>query len=417
MKRIALLIFLFFNSIVFSQTVRHLDLESCIRMAIQNSHLLKKSHFQEQSIQTDFELEKTSYFPKANLSVSHDQLFYPPYNYSRQGALLQLDWMAGNWFANSAESAKLHLAAGQVATQSIMLTVIRQTITRFLAVLQISERLKMLRARHELLEQHRQLTEALWKSGFRTRLDLLQNETALSDNELTIAEAESEKDKLSNVLAGFIGLPDSKTLIIKKPDLISDNLPPVVKGDLQRHPLLLKYNLEISAIRARKAKVNASLLPKIELYAGYQIDRDPTAEGDYWQIGGGLQVPLFQWNQSSLQKQKYESDALAVQAEMAHVRRELKIKTESMQREILKNRELLVMQKQRLTKLKDASDLAAGQYRAGLITNLEFLSLQQQLTEAEIENRQTKIQLLQSIYDYYLLINQPEKILPELKDK
>ncbi len=417
MKRIALLIFLCINPIVLSQTIRHLDLESCIRLALQNSHLLKKSYFREQSSRTDFKIEKTNYLPKANLSVSHDQLFYPPYDYRRQDVLLQLDWVAGAWYVNSAESAKLHLAARQVATQSVKLTVIHQTITRFLAVLQISGQLKMLQARHELLEKHRQLTEALWKSGFRTRLDLLQNETALSENELAIAAAKSEKDKLTIALAGFIGLSDSKTLIINPSDLNSDNLPPVVGGDLQRHPLLQKYHLDISAIRARKATIRASLLPRIELYAGYEVDRDPTAEGDFWQFGGGLQIPLFQWNRSSIQKQKYESDALAAQAEMDHVRRELSIRMESLQREIQKNREMLVIQKQRLKNLKEASGLAAGQYRAGLITNLEFLSLQQQFTEAQIENRQTTIRLIQSVYDYYLLINQPEKIMPGLKDE
>lgn len=409
-------VFILFSTLLFGQTGQTLDLYDCIRLSLQNDYVLQSSEQQAQSEKANWQSAKSEDKPRVSLSLSHDQLFYAPYNYRQQNALLHLDWQPGNWLEKAAESENLQWQAGQLTTQNVKLSAIQKTIRFFLQLRQSDSQLALLHSRQALLMKHKQLTEALWQSGIRTRLDVLQSDAALFELDQTIRVAQAGKEKIQSALALILGFENSTSFNIVPADSIAELPPNLPAVSVAGHPLLQIFDLRDAAMRRRTAKINAALYPQLDVYGGYQADGDPTAEGNYWLTGVGVQLPLFQWNQSSYQKQRITSAADALQSEKRAALRELQTQLENFRRDYAAQRDILDLQNKQISELGQAVEMASAHYEAGQITNLEYLTLQQQLTALQIAMGETRLHIRQTLYDAFLLAARPEKIDPRLAE-
>ncbi|MCB0306851.1 MAG: TolC family protein, partial [Calditrichaeota bacterium] len=72
--------------------------------------------------------------------------------------------------------------------------------------------------------------------------------------------------------------------------------------------------------------------------------------------------------------------------------------------------QLLRLQQEQLTVTREASTLAAADYQAGIVTNLEFLAAQQDLSANRLQIRQTRLAIRLTLIDIYARTGQIEKI-------
>ena len=75
-----------------------------------------------------------------------------------------------------------------------------------------------------------------------------------------------------------------------------------------------------------------------------------------------------------------------------------------------KLKEILTLQKDRLQNARKALTIAGGNYKAGLITNLEYLSLQKQVVSTQLVIEKTRLDYIMNLIEFNLSTNQVDKI-------
>ena len=139
-------------------------------------------------------------------------------------------------------------------------------------------------------------------------------------------------------------------------------------------------------------------------------DGDPTGDGDYWLLGIGIAFPLFRWNVSGLQKQQSTALQQALNFQKQETERDITITINRIRNKMTKLKDVIQLQNQRLSTTENAYKIAEANYQAGLMTNLEYLSAQQQLNETRIAIQETQLAYVSELVQYYIITNQPDKI-------
>lgn len=407
----SLLIFgLFSNLSAQSET---LSLAQCLDLAAQNSFRLRASDEEVQVVGSAYQTDRTRYFPHFSAELAHSQLFYSNNSYRQQVGQAVVDWGLGDWWLKTAEFQKKNLLAAEAERQQISLEVTQRVAMLYIAILQKQVNRDLLSSRMNLLNEHAQVSKALWLAGTRTQFDVLQTESAIDQLHEQMLAAELETDNLRQELARLLDLPDYRTLQLREfpQQMIEvDSLANLTYLPLQQNPLLQSLEFQYQAEQLRLREVRASLLPHLQFTGGYVVDRDPTGEGNYWQMGAGLQFPLFQWGLSKFQQQEIRAGARALQFQQAEIKRDLQIQLDQINEKLRKLKEIYQVQEKRLAANQQAFQLATANYQAGLITNLEYLTAQKEVAENQLALQETSLGFSLNLIGIYTLTNQTARI-------
>ncbi len=385
----------------------------CIQQAVQHSYQLQADSALVESARNRYYTERTSYFPHIFGELAHDQLFYQPYNFRQQLVGGTLEWESGAALLGSARAAQELVRARRASQQETELYLIRRISHLYFSILQKEINIELLNTRVKLLQEHLQVSRALWKAGTRTELDVLQTRNALEIVKEKILTTEMERDNQRQELARLMNLPDYRSLHLKRYRINLDTLEKKVDWDafhLNQYPGLQALEFRRRAQQLRQREVTATLFPSFQFRGGYQVDRDPTAEGNYWLVGVGLRFPLYQWGKSSYQRQKIQAEARELQFRENHLHRELEIQASNLRDKLQKLHHLIRLQQERLKINEKAFQYARANYQAGLITNLDYLAAQQALTENQLQITRSHLEYLRYFIDFLLLTNQMELI-------
>jgi outer membrane protein TolC len=259
-----------------------------------------------------------------------------------------------------------------------------------------------------------QVTTALWQAGNTTQLDVLQTQSALKQIEEESLRCRAERDGFILELKELLDWPAERPLRLSTPSAPPDSLapPPTLPLDsLVANPLLHSLRLAARSELAATSKLKAEAAPKIVLSGGYVLDRDPTADGNYWLVSAGLRIPLSRWRQVQLQKQALVARATAVQLDEKELRRELRIQVKQALTELRKLRQAYSLQRQRLSLAQRTYQVAEVNYQAGLVTNLDYLRAQEYLSEVKITLQSTRLEYLRRLLDYFAVFNRQDLML------
>ncbi|MDZ7290329.1 MAG: TolC family protein [candidate division KSB1 bacterium] len=408
-----LLLFVFGWSSGLLAQAQTLSLAQCLELARQHSFRLQAAAQQVQAAGAVYRSGRSRYFPHVGAALSHAQSFYRHYDFRQQAGQAGLDWGIGDWLLQSAEAERKNWLAEEANREQIALEVTQRVAALYLAILQMQVKLELLANRRQLLNEHAQVANALWLAGARTQFDVLQTQAAIQQLQEEMLAAELEADNLRRELAQRLALPDYRALQLRDfPSSFSaiDSLAELRPISLQQNPLLKSLALQYEAQQLRLRQVRAARLPHLQFAGGYVVDRDPTAEGNYWQVGAGLQFPLFRWGLSKFQQQEIRAGARALQLQQAETGRELQIQLDQINTKLEKLREIYRAQEQRLEVNQKSFQLATANYKAGLITNLEYLAAQKDLTENQLTLQETRLSFLLGVIERYTLTNQTAKI-------
>ena len=393
------------------QTV--ISLKMCIERAQGSSFLFKSEEYEVDAAQNSYQFELSKTRPQFNIEIASEQRMLKPYHFGQNIALMHIDWALGNFFLKTAQAARQEELIVETEREQSRLDVSLRAAMLYVNIILQETQTNLLKKRLDLLNTHYTVAEALWRMGNRTEIDLLQTEAETVQFKEEIAKLALNRDNLLQELGKLINEKDPQHITLQpfELDSICNQPVPEFMPDLMQHiPMIQRINFQIKAQEFRTSAVKAEQLPYLSMTGGYMRDADPTGDGNYWQLGAGITFPLYQWNASSYKRQASDAHAEALNFKKKEIERDLSIYILQTQQELTKLKEVIQLQQKRIELTEKASDLAEVNYKAGVMTNLEYLSVQQQFTETQIAIYETQLTYIMNLIKFYVMTNQLDKI-------
>ncbi len=417
MKRITTVLLVLLSWQGFAQPQAPLTLAKCIELALKSNPKIQSKKWQVTSAEALLGQSQAGYRPVFSAAAHHSQFFYNHYNYREQAVGLVADWSPGRWLLHSAGAERNEISAKTADYQQSEVDVIRRVASLYAEILLTSLRENVVQNRLTLLDQHLNVANALWQGGIRTQLDVLQTKSARIAIKQEMVAIQSQSQNLKNELRLLINRENSQPLILKSfPQNIIEidslsNVDQVKKQVALYNPSLKMLAFEATAEKLRNRKIKADLLPNLQFSGGYVADGDPTAEGNYGIVRLGVQVPLFQWGQSKYRRDEIAATTRTLELQRLNLEKELGIDVERILNQRKNLLETYRLQQEQLAIDQQAFEIATANYQAGLITNLEYLTAQKNLTENQLQIQEIQLDMLLSLIDIYSITGQTGNIV------
>ena len=404
-------LFLLINYTVSFAQQTSFSLSECIDLTLKNSYLLQYNKELTHTAEYKEKESHSDYYPHIYGELSHNQLFYPTGNYNQQNINAVFDWSMGSLITKTAQADAKEVEALKKESIQTSLEVVRYTSNIYLGILKYQQEQRLVSERLRIIKKHLQVVEALWNGGVKTEFDVLQTKSAINllqekkiilDAEIDILQ--SALTKLMNMPAGsYLILRDFPENIIEKPLGFSDDF-------ITMNPKVQALELRAEQQSLKIKSISASNIPHITALGGYAVDADPTAEGNYWQVGIGLRLPLYRWNKTTYQKQTLQIMSQALKYKNLELKRDLHIKQKQIEKRLNNLKAVYKIQQEREQLTHKAVEIATVNYQAGLITNLEYLNAEKVNVISKIALNETRLSYVQQLIENYLIGNQIEKI-------
>ena len=174
----------------------HLTISDCIKIALNNSPLIKQAHYNYRISKADLGLAKSAFFPTIGVGAGYN------YNanknnrystnqdyYSAEASLNQLIWNFGKTNARI-KMQKFNKIAALYTFDNVVLDTIYGVKNYYYAVLAAKATVDINRANVQINERNYQRTKAYFDEGIRSKIDLVNAEVYLSDSKVTLVQSE-----------------------------------------------------------------------------------------------------------------------------------------------------------------------------------------------------------------------------------
>ena len=392
-----------------------ITLSQCIDSVQSQSYLLRADSYNTEATAKSVDIRHAQYLPAISGNVGGEGRFLTPgnYNFGQQWTMIHGDWSLGNLITKTELIAKQELVTAKFKQEKTRIDGISRVTSLYMNVLQKKKQLELLNERISFLEKHKAVASSLWKAGVKTRLDVLQTETEISITQEEEVRAGMEiKNSLLELarLTGFdensISLKNISTAsLVESVDVSSLNATAI-----SANPMYKIIQSQVQTQQLRLSDIEAKQWPHIFMGGGYFVDGDPTSDGNYWSLQAGITIPIYHWkairNGKSLVMLMSESKSM----ELQNLERELTIHVNKTISRLEDLKKMLDVSQKRLKTLGESLDLAGLNYKAGWITNLEFLAVQQQVTRNMIQIEALRLEYILNLIEYYLTVNQVGRI-------
>jgi outer membrane protein TolC len=378
---------------------------------LQNSYLIQSVDALKQSAEQKVNETHTDYYPLIYGELSHDQLFYSHGNYAQQNISAVIDWSLGSLISKTALADAKEVEVLKTRTEQTALEAARRSANIYLGILKNRQEQLLVEERMRVIKKHLQVVEALWHGGVRTEFDVLQTKSAINILQEQEVRLKMEIEVLQSALSKLIGLPEETEFTLYDfPKNITEVTPDFSQEKISLNPEVQALGLQAERQILNIKSIKASNLPRINALTGYVFDADPYAEGNYWQAGIGISLPLYRWGKTTYQKQQLEISSQALKYKSRQVKRDLSIRQKQIKKRIENVKNIYTIQRERENLSRRAVKIATANYQAGLITNLEYLNAEKVNVIAQIALNETRLAYVQQLIENYLIGNQIEKI-------
>lgn len=396
-----------------AQQREKLTLLDCFEQASEYSYRLESTGQQAIAAQQQTEIQKSMALPEISANVIGNSQHLTPYNFQQAFLLVQADWSLGDFIMKTSMADQNMALAAQARQEQVQLQLMQRLTVLYMTMLQKKAQLNLIRERKNLLNDHLVMTRALWEAGSKTELDLLQTRTEITRQEEQVASLMMDYNNARLELTRLMGKTDTVGFGIKQVHLQNLELQQdgaVLDTLLANHPLIRNIDYQVLAQQERRRNIRAGQLPKVNVQSGYVSDADPTGDGNYWQIMAGIRMPLFRWGRTEYQTQQLKADVRTLQLRKEEILRELNIRVNQILEKLRKYRTIYTKQQTRLDFANQAFHLADVNYEAGLTTNLEYLTVQEQYSETKINLQETMLMYAVNLVEYFVVTGQTEQL-------
>jgi len=410
--RILLPALILFPLLSFAQSAHTLSLQNCIDLAVKNSYQLKANESDIKAASQQALFEKSRAIPKVSGELASESRFLKPYNFSQVWASVHADWSLGDYLLKTGRAARQQVETVRLLNKQNRLDVIGKVSSLYMALLLNLKQKEILNTRLNFIQQHYNLAVSLWKAGLRTQIDVLQSKAEIIKIQQDTVQLAMARDNLVQELARMLGWDGSHGLHLQilNTDEIVKLQPSLADADLSKNPLLLSYASKIKAQKMAKQAIKAQQYPHLNLGGGYFNDADPTGDGNYWRLNAGVSIPIYYGHEIRKLTAVSNAQTASIEARQQQAKRKIMIHLGRVTSKLNQLQKLMQLQQSQISTAQNTVDYAEVNYKAGLITNLEFITAQQQLTTSKLAIEASRLDYLMNLIEFYVSTNRVDKI-------
>lgn len=402
------------NALVFAQIPDSLTLEKCISLAEENSYQLQADDAEIAVAENVVSIAESRAIPTISGELGMDNRFLQPYYFNQMWASVHADWAPGDLIMKTNRSSLQDLETRKLEKEQHRLSVIGRSTSLYMSILQVNKQIEILGLKMILLQRHYQVSRGMWTAGLRSELDMLQTESEIARLKEDSTQLTMVRSNLTIELAQLLGMDSAEGLHLVALQLDAPEVyevPDISLEHLANNPLLSVLDSRLAAEQFRLDEITAYQIPHVTLGTGFVKDADPTGDGNYLQINTGVTIPIYAGNTYTYQKQGSQAMSESLAAQRSDAERELLIHLMKIHDKLVQTRNLMELQHQRLNISSRAVDFAEVNYKAGIASNIDVISSQQQLTNTELEMEETRLEYVVNLIEFYLTNNQVDRIL------
>jgi len=409
-----LLIMIGWNIMLTAQAPALLTLEECIRRAEENSFQLQSDDYEISIAENIASMAESRALPRINAELATDNKFLEPYYFNQMWASVHADWSLGDLIRKTGRSALQDIETKRLEKEQHRLNVVGRSTSLYMSILQVRKQIEILRVRVVFLKHHYQVSQGMWQAGLSSQLDVLQTESEIVKLQEDSARLAIVRNDLSIELSHLLGWNSAEILHLASlgiDSLAAKPVPVISLQSLSRNPILATFDSRLSSQQLRTYEIGAEQIPQISLGSAYVGDADPTGDGNFWQINAGVIIPIYSGKIYTYQKQGSKALEESLDAQRSMAERELLIHLVRVHEKLVKLKGLMKLQHQRQNILAQAVDLSEVNYKAGIASNLDYLSSQQRLINTELNIEETRLEYTMSLVEFYITTNQIDQIV------
>ncbi len=402
------------NCTLFAQLPTVLTLEECIHRAEQNSFRLLSDDYEITIAENDALIAESRAIPIVGGELATENRFLQPYYFNQMWASVHSDWSLGDLILKTGRSANQDIETRRLEKEQNRLNVIGRSTSLYMSILQVNKQIEILGIRSRFLQQHLQVTQGLWEAGVRSQLDVLQTESEIVKLQEDSIRLAIVSNNLNVELARILGWENVDNFLlapVRLDSIATMPVPQVTLQGLNDNPVLATFDSRLTAQQFRTEELTARQIPHIRVGSGYVGDGDPTGDGNYWHINAGVVIPIYAGNAITYQKQVSNAVMESLDAQKKEAEREIIIHLIKVQEKMGTLKDLMDLQQQRQKITALAVDLVEANYEAGISSNLDYLSLQQSLTNIQLAIEETLLEYTTALIEFYITTNQTDRIV------
>ncbi len=291
---------------------------------------------------------------------------------------------------NAYRIAGLTLEAQKAAYEVSRQQTIVQVIEAFYQALLAEKSKELIQESYQQLERHVQTVERLYESGLAGRLDLMRAKLSLTNMANQVAQVENSVNLAYGVLANIIGVPETTVLVLKSDfttEPLNIDFHSALDSALKNRPELnqLRQTLKITQIGVQIART--ANLPTVFVQFNYDYKKPVGFDdrwGKDWNASIGVSAPIFtglaNYHKLKQAQSRYRQTLWAVKM----VEEGIKLEVQATLANLYQEQQNILYQKENVKVAEEAFQLAEQRYNNGLLSNLEFLDIQLQLTQSRV---------------------------------
>lgn len=323
-------------------------------------------------------------------------------NWNVKAQLTQPVFLGGAvYYANKA--AKYGVESACHSRKSVQNDLVNLVTKNFYSIILAQETKEVLKLSLDNAQAHLADVKRLQEAGAASRVEVLQAEVQVNMIVPKLSQAQEALERSTNAMQVLLDLPSSVSVELVgqlKADAYQLNPDEVQTEALENRPELAGIEMKKLAAVELVKSARAGWLPKLQAQASYNYEQPFFVEdqGDYFLIGAGIQIPLFEGLGTLAKMDQYK--AKARQADIA-----LAMQTDQIRLEINDSITRLDQSAQRarytefnIALADEALEITREGYREGAATNLDVLDSNLRLMQARLEN-------ILAAYDHEIALN------------
>lgn len=401
-----------------------LSLEDCIKIALKNNPEIKSAEHNIELYKSLLGGSRSVFYPQINASGNYSyrtspesevsvpggvggELSNQPYEqYNFSIFLNQLLFDFGKSYYQS-RSALLELNSAEHELTQTQLQVIYKVKQAYYGVLRAKRNLVVFNQSIAQLELNLKMAEALYQVGKSAKIDVTSAELNLSNGQLELIQGENNLRTAIATLNNVMGL--TKPLEYELVDELEEkraefNFEEVLERAYTQRPDLKALLEREKALGQLVKSARADYLPKLTASASYNWTGEDFPLSDYWAIGLGVSVPLFNGFQTRNSVEQAKANLAILRSNIMRLKQGIYLEVEEAYLKLEEAKKRILVAELSQKQAEENLSLAKGRYQAGAGSAIE-------LADAELKFSNAGLGYIQALYDYKLAESALEKAM------
>jgi outer membrane protein TolC len=378
-------------------------LADVVDIALRNNPVTRTAWLEALAAAADLGSARSAYYPRLDLTVdatrTQQSALGGQFDFlqTSYGPTVDLSWLVLDLGgrAADAEDARLGLLAADWTHTTVVQNVILGVQQTFVLYLNSKAQLEAARTTVAQAQTALDAAQARHGAGLATIAEVLQAQTALSQEQLAVDRLSGQVLALRGSLATAMGLPastpyDVGNLPADLPlSVATSTVEELIEQARAARPDLAAARLEAEQATARIQSARAQGLPTLSLGASAsRVYYDPATYADYgdsWSARLMLGVPLFTGFETKYNTEKAKQDAATSASRADTLEQQVILEVWTSYYGLKTATQLVSTTRDLLASAEQSERVAMGRFRVGVGTILDLLAAQSALADARAE--------------------------------